>query len=260
MKNSFVSYLGTDSFLPGVLALHNSVKTYNQAHGFAVLVSDSVSEDSIDLLLRNRITTRIIKEIDNPCDLGADERGFKYMYTKLRLFEWDEFDKMVYIDADMIVCGNIEALFEAPHMSADAAGGFIQSNSNWKDLNAGLMVIEPNKALFDEMKASITQLPSKDGSDQGFLHSFFPAWPADKSLHLDHAFNVPLCYLDEYCRSGHYNFEYKRRSLHTNISVIHYWGKYKPWQTDYRALRRKTEEKWEQALLLWWDTFNACCN
>lgn len=257
MNNSFASYLGTDDFLPGVLALHASVRKYNQTNDFVVLVSESVSENCVDLLRQSRINTRIVKEIKNPHDLGADERGFKYMYTKLRLFELTEFDKIVYIDADMIACSNVEALFDAPHMSAVVAGGLAQSNAGWKNLNAGLMVIEPNNELFNRMHAAITQSPSDDGSDQGFLHSFYPGWPADHALHLDHAFNVPLAYLDEYCRSDRYSFEYKRRLLRTNISVIHYWGKYKPWQTDYKSLDRKTAEKWEQALLLWWDTFNS---
>jgi len=40
------------------------------------------------------------------------------MYTKLRVFELEEFDKVVYIDADMLVCADVEELFNQPHMSA----------------------------------------------------------------------------------------------------------------------------------------------
>lgn len=117
------------------------------------------------------------------------------------------------------------------------------------------MVIEPRKALFDELFPLIYRLPSTDGSDQGFLQTFYKDWPSDQKLHLDHKFNTPFCYIDEYCRSYDFKFGYKRRSLDTNISVIHYWGKLKPWGINIKSLNRKSIEKWEQALLLWWDTF-----
>ncbi|MDB5133455.1 MAG: nucleotide-diphospho-sugar transferase [Mucilaginibacter sp.] len=112
MKYSFATYLGTDSFLPGILVLNESISKYNKLYGLVVLVSESVSKDALDLLAHVQIKTKVVAEIKNPHDLGNDDRGFKYMYTKLRLFEMFEFDKVVYIDADMLVCGNIEQLFD----------------------------------------------------------------------------------------------------------------------------------------------------
>lgn len=255
MKNAFVTYLGTDSFLPGVLTLNYSVQKHNPLNDFIVIVSNTVSSVVLKLLADKRIQTKVVDEIKNPNNLGSDERGFRFMYTKLRLFEMTEFDKVVYIDGDMLVCTNIEELFHCPHMSAVVAGSLVPQNSLWKNLNAGLLVIEPNKLLFNNLIAAIGMLPSNDGSDQGFLHSFYYDWPENSILHLNHKFNTPYCYLDDYCQLHNYNFEYKRKLLDTDIAIIHYWGKYKPWDMNPKSLNRKSYEKWEQSLLLWWDTF-----
>lgn len=255
MRYSFVTYLGTDNFLPGVLTLNASLQKYNKKYDLVVLVSDLVSSQIVDLLDFKKIKYKLVKQIKNPQKLGADERNFKYMFTKLRMFEMVEFDKIVYLDADMLICKNIEMLFNAPHMSGVIAGKLYPGNESWSHVNAGFLVVEPGQALFNKLCSSISHLPSDDGSDQGFLHSFYEDWPSDKNLHLDHQFNVPYPYIDEYCSSHNYEFSYSRKLLETNISIIHYWGRYKPWDFNIRSLKRKSTSKLEQALLLWWDTF-----
>jgi alpha-N-acetylglucosamine transferase len=255
MKYSFVTYLGTDNFLPGVLVLGHSLKRYNTKYDLIVLVSESVSDNIMSVLDFKEIKFKIVKQIINPHKLDDDVRSFKYMYTKLRLFEMFEYNKVVYLDADMLVCNNIEVLFDSPHMAAVIAGGLFPTNESWTDLNAGLLVITPTNNIFNKLYSSINHLPSNDGSDQGFLHSFYSDWPSNKALHLDHKFNVPSVYIDEYCLLHDYKFLYKRKILDTNISVIHYWGRYKPWEIDIKLLKRKSTSKWEQSLILWWDIF-----
>lgn len=39
-------------------------------------------------------------------------------YTKLRLWELDEFSRIVYLDADTLVMGDITPLFHIPHAFA----------------------------------------------------------------------------------------------------------------------------------------------
>ena len=90
-------------------------------------------------------------------------------------------------------------------MSAVIAGGLIQDN-NWSEPNTGLMVIEPRKELFSQLLSATKLLPSKDGTDQGFLHSFYKNWPENQQLHLEHRFNVPVTYLDRYCENLNFKF------------------------------------------------------
>ncbi|MGZ3777215.1 MAG: glycosyltransferase [Mucilaginibacter sp.] len=256
MNSAFVTYLGTDSFLPGVLALHQSLITHNHSHDLLVLATWNISSESIDLLNTKKISFIVVDDISNPHQLGADERGFKHTFTKLRVFELEEYQKIVYLDSDMLVCGNIDTLFDAPHMSAVAAGGLLPENRLWTDMNTGLMVIEPSLMLAEKMRNATGWLPSGDGSDQGFLHSFYPDWPRQKELHLGHQYNAPLVYLDSYCNGAHgLYFSYLKRKLQTNIAVIHYWGAIKPWHFNIKTFSRRDQSLEVQAMVLWWDTF-----
>lgn len=257
MKYSFVSYLGTDNFLPGILALNESLIKYNTQFPFIVLLSVRVSNSVAKVLLAKRINFKYVQPVINPQKSILDERGFKYTYTKLQIFSLKEYEKIVYLDADMIICDNIESLFDKPHMSAVISGAAIPLNSCWKDLNSGLMVIKPDIKLVKEMRLSIRKLSSKDGSDQGYLQSFFVDWRSNKKLHLPHKFNVPFCYLDEYCNQKGFHFTYTKKKLRSKIPVIHFWGKVKPWDVNLNDFSRKTILKWEQAIFLWWDIYHS---
>ena len=253
MKYSFVTYLGTDSFLPGVLALNESLKKYNKSIFLLVLITENISTDVVVRLQLNHCSIKIIDCIQNPLKFENDQKGYKYLYTKLRLFDLIEFNKIVYIDADIIICQNIEALFERPHMSAVAAGKLV--NPNWQKLNSGLTVIEPDRGLFEEMFASIGKLYS-NGGDQGFLNSFYNSWPLNSSLHLEHKYNVPFVYLQEYCDLGDFTFSYTRKKIKTNIAALHYWGVTKHWQINIELFSRREKSKNVQALFLWWDMYS----
>lgn len=255
MNYSFVTFLGTDSFLPGVLALNNSLKKYNKAYGLLVLTTDLVSAVSIATLNKASIKHKHVERIANPNHLGDDERNFRHMYTKLRIFELEEFDKVVYIDADMLVCCNIEELFDCPHMSAVVAGPLNPAYSHWKELNAGFLIVIPDKSLAEKMYALVAVTPSDDGSDQGFLHSYYNTWANDKHLHLDHKYNVPVYEIDLYSKLNYFRFSYKNGSLNTNIAIIHYWGYDKPWFHNGRLLNIRSPRAQDHAYMLWWDVY-----
>ncbi|MBB6113097.1 Glycosyl transferase family 8 [Mucilaginibacter lappiensis] len=254
MKNQFVTYLGTDHFLPGVLVLNHSLRCCG-GYRLLVLTTEHISDAVLQLFTRNAIEYRPIRSIVNPNDLREDPRNYKYTYTKLRVFELRGFEKVVYLDADMMVCTDPGELFDYPHFSAVVAGSLLPRNQSWKDLNSGLMVLEPSPALFDDMAALFEETPSGDGGDQGFLQNYFKAWPQHQELHLPHKYNVPAGFLNEYCQDHGFDFSYRRKKLRTNVSVLHFFGPLKPWDIKRNWFVRSTEDKLEQALLLWWDTY-----
>lgn len=58
-------------------------------------------------------------------------------------------------------------------------------------LNAGVLVLRPSAALFEQMLARVHELPSYDGGDTGFLNAFFPRWfEADAASRLPFAYNA----------------------------------------------------------------------
>lgn len=253
---AFVTYLGSDEFLPGLFVLNRSLRTYENDIPLVVMTSKRVSNGVLDIMKRTSIHFQIVNEIVNPHRTEGDSRNFNLVYTKLNVFSMTEFDKVVYLDLDMLVCDRISILFEKPHMSAVIAGSLCPGNESWVDLNSGLLVIEPSNCLFEEMLSKTSVLPSKDGSDQGFLHSFFPDWKNQFQLHLDHRFNLPCVYLEEYCRLPGVDFSYSNGKLSTsNISILHYWAVPKPWNIKKSSIH-DNPRKYEQALKLWWDWYD----
>ncbi|HET6256504.1 MAG TPA: glycosyltransferase [Puia sp.] len=257
MKTAFVTYMGNNRYLYGVLALYQSLKEHKNERQLVVLVGPAVTSQVIGYLKEKPVILKMVDEIGNPNrEVENDTRGVKFMYSKIRVFELFEYDKIVYLDADMVVCENVEDLFDKPHMSAVIAGKLLRWD--WRDFNSGLMVIEPEPSTFANMLATITVLPSCDGTDQGFLNSFYPHWKREESLHLEHRFNLPASWLEHYCKSYDFEFEYREEGLHAkNVSVIHYIGPNKPWDHDAAELGKlKTMDRYQQSVALWWDYFH----
>ncbi len=256
MKKTFVTYLGSQQFLPGIVALNESLQKYNPNIPLIIMVQHDLPNEAIVFLNDNHFDIKIVDEIKRPNFSEADERDLHCVYDKLWIFGLTEYDKLVYIDADMLVCENMESLFEKPHFSAVTAGALMPQNKEWVKLNSGLMVVEPNSALFNHMVSMVAELPVTCKSDQDFLHSYFPGWPAHEELHLHHRYNVPAPCIETYCALHDFSFSYVDKSLHTkNISVIHYWGPYKPWDYDEETLAVMGESAYKTSIQLWWDYF-----
>lgn len=258
MKRAFVTYIATDDYLPGVLTLNKSLKTFDNDAPLVVITTDQLSEKSKKILEVVDCRVIIVSEIVKPSIDTNSLQVFNH-YTKLRIFELDEYEKIVFLDADLLICDNIESLFSALHMSSVVAGGLIEENK-WVDLNGGLLVIEPSKALFKKIHISLNYLLSSDGTDQGILQAFFSNWREDKELHLDHKFNVPAAYIDTYCDKFNFDFSYKEGILYTNISVIHFWGPIKPWHVDTDSYNFIGNPLHRQSIQLWWDFYKAALN
>ncbi|HTR30746.1 MAG TPA: glycosyltransferase [Puia sp.] len=241
MRTTFVTYLGSENFLPGVLTLRQSLAEHNSREGLEVLLSCKPGRSVSQRLNDSGCKVRPVSPIENPHSFPDDIRGFRFTYGKLNIFDLVEYEKVVYLDADMLIVENIDSLFEKPHMSAVIAGGFLPENAQWSNFNSGLMVVVPGHDTFARITAAVGHLPSADKSDQGFLNSFFDSWYAHGHLHLDHKFNVPVDYLDKFADP---------------VAVLHYWGATKPWDLDPWQIRKIPAPKHKQAVLLWWDCYH----
>jgi lipopolysaccharide biosynthesis glycosyltransferase len=137
---------------------------------------------------------------------------------------------VVYLDADTFVCTNIDNLFSEPHMSAVNSGGMLPELSDWVDLNSGVLVIEPNKSLFEDFMQKMEYLPSKGGGDQGFLQSYYPNWPEQEELHLCHGYNMFVGHVRFYKKLFGYRFANQIKEFDEKvIRILHFWADFKPW-------------------------------
>ena len=221
MKNAYATTLTHgDAYAPGVEALGRSLKATGTHEAMVVMVTPDVS-----LPARNRFAeagwiVRDIEPVKNPLPAGEQLfPRFEATFTKLRAWELDEFDKVVLLDADMIVLRDLGDLFDRPELSA--APDFMRPDR----FNSGAMVLEPSRDKLARMLQQLAASPTYDGGDQGFLNTFFGDWysgPADRRLPT--WYNLP---------NFIYQFMLAHPTLHAEVEreakVVHYLVQ-KPWE------------------------------
>ncbi len=267
-NKAFISILATDYYLPGLLVLDSSLKSVCSRYPLHVLLTPTISKGTIDILNMNSIShSTITQKINNPTDLPVDHRWFS-TYSKLAIFDQVNYKKIVYLDADMLVLLNVDDLFMCPHMSATNAGGMLpqKTHRRHKNLNSGLIVIEPSHTLFTDMMSKIGKIEELKthvdnsmpihGSDQDFINAYYPEWPDQTDLRLDHKYNMFHYHLDEYNKLFGYTIEDGPKP----ISIIHYASYLKPWNIKGDELDKMANDPDKhielKAIRLWIDRFN----
>ena len=154
MKYAFVTVLSTNNYYKGVVALFESIKKTNTKYNNYVVVVNEDIHNYIINDLKNR--GYIVIKKDKITFDSVDNKVYKYWHNtfdKFHVFDLDEYDKIVYLDSDMMVVKNIDELFDLPHMSAVIAGKDMVNE--WEEIGSGLMVIEPKANTSLEMGSTI---------------------------------------------------------------------------------------------------------
>ncbi len=225
---SFVSILTTDDYLEGILVLKHSLTKTKPKYPFVLLVTPNVSQKVLDSLLSHQINYITIEGIENPVSVADPNlKRWNFTYSKLNLFGLKQFEKIVYLDADMLILQNIDDLFEKPHMSAVDMGEKLPELATWNRLNSGLLVIEPSVETYNDMIHKIGKIEKVDSpGDEDFLQAYYPDWANQKQLHLDSGYNIFSYYWKRYYQLYGYNFSSGRKP----IKIVHYIGENKPWK------------------------------
>jgi glycogenin len=94
-------------------------------------------------------------------------------YTKLNVWALLTYTKVVYLDADTVVCRCIDDLFLRPGAPRPAAAPDVFPPDRF---NAGVLVVEPSYQTFTSLLAATHAHPTYDGGDTGLLNSVFADW------------------------------------------------------------------------------------
>jgi glycogenin len=245
-RMAYVTVLSTDSYLDGVLALNESLRLARAGYTLYAAVGANVSRGVRRALARAGIRQIALPALDIPeeilqANVRSDyHRHWAGVFEKLHVFSLTGFDKIVYLDSDMMILQNIDHLFEAPHMSAVIAGG-----ANYRDFNAGLMVIEPEPGLTDELVALLPEAFESEKrwrlaagrppslGDQSVLNQHWHDWIEQTGLRLDGKYNVVTDHLDYYMRELGYRWRGPE-----GIHVLHFIGETKPWMRSGKETLR----------------------
>ncbi|KAF8445159.1 hypothetical protein BGX38DRAFT_1143517 [Terfezia claveryi] len=133
-------------------------------------------------------------------------------FTKINLWKQTQFNKIVYLDADILPIVPPDELFEID--AAFAASPDI----GWPDcFNSGVMLLKPSQESYEELLRLVQSGQSFDGADQGLLNTHFEG----KWHRLPFTYNCTP--------SASYQYTPAYRHFGSKVSMVHFIGDSKPW-------------------------------
>ncbi|KAI0651700.1 glycosyltransferase family 8 protein [Trametes meyenii] len=112
---AYLTLLTTKDYLPGVLVLHKSLADAGSKYPLVVMATPALPAEVRDVVMRRGIG---IKDVDplypkeGEHELALHDARFAETWTKLRVFELVEYDRLVVLDADMVVRRNLDELMD----------------------------------------------------------------------------------------------------------------------------------------------------
>lgn len=205
-KEAYVTVLhSSQTYVCGAIALAQSILQTNSTKDLLLLADDSISKTSIRGLKAAGWIIKRIKRIKSP---NAPKGAYnEWNYSKLRIWQLTDYDKVIFIDSDLILLKNMDIFFLYPQLSAA-----------WNDkhlFNSGVMLIEPSKCTFETLMNKISSTKSYNGGDQGFLNEVFTWW---------HRLNSSVNHLKVVMDSK----ANRKHEMPDNVHAMHYLG-LKPW-------------------------------
>ena len=230
-KYSYVTLLTNDSYIYGVALLIESMSRVNTYYPLHVLINDEVSAASIEILDQLGVTHELVPTIPTPPDIYQHNLNFepntaatwRNCWTKFHIFNLTQFDKIVFLDADILILKNLDHLFNCPHMTSCLDGEYFNLWPGWDHFNSGCIVIEPSKKLFDDIlnfanNLKEPELPTYIIADQEVLNLYFKDWPTQTHLHLNKYYDIFPPYI----------LENQIEDIVQNCYFLHFVGR-KPW-------------------------------
>lgn len=232
---TWLTAMVNDDFAIPALVLGHSIRTFSCQQNMIAFVSNKVSAGARKALERVGWDTRLVEGMD--CDwldarLGSkQDTGFfarpggnriKGTHTRFHAWNYTEFSKIIYVDADYMLTTNIDKLFDIPDDFAAAPG----SRPGVLDpcFNAGLLVFRPDTKFYQEIMDLWWETTKKDTcpNDQVLLWHYYADagnWKA-----LPYAFNI-------------------RRIIYRPLNSFHFacCVPPKPWSAKCRPSRKEAE-------------------
>ncbi|CAK9145037.1 unnamed protein product [Ilex paraguariensis] len=200
---AYVTFLaGNGDYVKGVVGLAKGLRKVKAAYPLVVAVLPDVPEEHRRILVSQGCIVREIEPVYPPENQTQFARAYYVInYSKLRIWEFVEYSKMIYLDGDIQVFDNIDHLFDMSSgyfyavmdcfcektwsHSPQYKIGYCQQCPNkvqWPVelgpkpplyFNAGMFVYEPSRPIYDDLLQTLKITPPTSFAEQDFLNMFF---------------------------------------------------------------------------------------
>jgi lipopolysaccharide biosynthesis glycosyltransferase len=229
--------LTNSEYLQGSLALYFSLKENEMKNNFIILY-DELTTIEIKIINSLGIALKKIEKIENPYKgsvCGIDNQ-IRNVFSKLYCWSLIEYEKIIFIDSDILNLKNFENLFELNFKTKEIYASKAKTNDDDTEIiNSGFILLKPNIDIFNDLILTVNQkIYSYNNSDQGFINTYFK----DNIIHLEDEYNLS-----------------KRRTNYSLNKIInlHFVGQPKPWHNW-------GEKGYERYNCLWNEKYNKYMN
>ncbi|KAH1105959.1 hypothetical protein J1N35_009727 [Gossypium stocksii] len=271
-KRAFVTFLaGNGDYVKGVVGLAKGLRKVKSKYPLVVAVLPDVPDDHKKILVDQGC---IVKEID-PVYPPENQTQFAMAYyvinySKLRIWEFVEYSKMIYLDGDIQVFDNIDHLFDMEDGYFYAVMdcfcektwshtpqykiGYCQQcpdKVQWPPrlgpkpplyFNAGMFVYEPNLSVYDDLLTTLEVTPPTPFAEQDYLNMYF----RDIYRPIPPIYNLVMAMLWRHPE----NIELEK------VKVVHYCAAgSKPWRFTGKEDNMDREDI-KTLVTKWWDIYN----
>ena len=247
LKSSFAyaTFFGSDDFLPAIQVLLHTLAQTGPSYPLIMCVLDGgVSDRALSMALQAAPLSLIVRvrrwaPVVPPAG-SAHAPRWGVNWSKLRLWQLTDYERVLYVDADTMVLRNLDDVFDAlpmpPRAARSAAAGgklplgvapmsVFAGTPDWgkwtrpgsAKMNAGVFLYSPSTATFSALlnaSRDVTAYRSLE-AEQGLLNAFFGA----RHCCLPHTLNaqktLSVFYPDLFDMAS--------------VSVLHFTGE-KPWR------------------------------
>ena len=266
--NAWVTLLTQPNYLVGVRVLRASLEKVGSADPLVVMVTEGIDAASRQAVRDDGCLVREVEPL-RPGSTRPDHYAnarFAEVWTKLAAWQLTEYERVVFLDADMLVTQNMDELFSLPLPSGAIAAchacrcnpnriasypaDWIPENCHYTHfgdivrgesvvdnyLNGGFLVLEPDREVFEDMAdklAAVDDMSRYPFAEQDFLNDYYrDRW-------------VPLPYIYNALKT----LPFQHPSLWDTADVknIHYIID-KPWEQPLHP-----DDRYYPVNKLWWD-------
>lgn len=182
-RYAVTSSVQTSSYANIAMALGYTITKYNDLDSLGIdmvlLVrtegSDAITPQNITNLKKVGWDVRVAEDLEfDDVDIQKIRPWHRHNFNKLHLWTWTQYEKVVFVDADVLCKGSISDLFKMP-------GDLAATTDVWWDVitdakfNSGVLVLRPNIDEFRILSKAVSD-PNMHKSweaDQDFLNAFY---------------------------------------------------------------------------------------
>ncbi|KAH7510712.1 galactinol synthase 1 [Ziziphus jujuba] len=271
-RRAYVTFLAGDGdYIKGVVGLAKGLRKAKSAYPLVVAMLPDVPDEHREILRSQGCIVHEIEPVYPPDDnIQYAMAYFVINYSKLRIWNFEEYSKMIYLDADIQVFENIDHLFDKPDGSFYAVMdcfcekiwsdstqykiGYCQQcpdRVTWPAelgsppsiyFNAGMFVFEPSRLTYENLLQTLKITPPTLFAEQDFLNMFFH----EIYKPIPPVYNLVLAML----------WQHPEKVNLDEVKVVHYCAAgSKPWRYTGQEVHMDREDI-KKLVTKWWDIYN----